>query len=103
MAYLPSDLDENSSLSPETMSGGEKQMIALLRALHANKGLLLLDEPFAALSKEMSEKYTELLLQQKDLTILMITHDKRVNYLEQFQQIWQVERQNIKIIVDEKN
>ncbi len=85
------------------MSGGEKQMIALLRALHANKGLLLLDEPFAALSQEMSEKYTDLLLQQKELAVLMITHDKRANYLEQFQQIWQVERQNIKIIVDEKN
>jgi len=103
LAYLPVDFDENSYLSPETMSGGEKQMIALLRALHANKGLLLLDEPFAALSKEMSEKYTDLLLQEKELTVLMITHDKRVNYLEQFQQIWQVEHQNIKIIVDEKN
>ncbi len=51
----------------------------------------------------MSEKYTDLLLQEKELTVLMITHDKRVNYLEQFQQIWQEDHQNIKIIVDEKN
>tara|TARA_B100000614_G_scaffold255250_1_gene271939 strand:+ start:119 stop:769 length:651 start_codon:yes stop_codon:yes gene_type:complete len=63
---------------PHEISGGEQQRVALARSLAPNPKLLMLDEPFSALDKdlkdilyeEISEVFTE-----KGLTILLVTHD----------------------------
>ena len=60
------------------LSNGEKQRLALLRALVADPEMLILDEPTAALDDETKER-VEALLQQRledGLTLLLITHDK---------------------------
>lgn len=60
------------------LSGGEKQRVALIRALAAGSTHLVLDEPFSALHQGLRREmwFTFKELQHRyGLTILMVTHD----------------------------
>lgn len=62
----------------EELSGGEKQRLAIARALVTNPSLILLDEPFSHLDHPNKEYFKELLLdikQNTQLSILMVTHN----------------------------
>jgi len=57
------------------LSGGQKQIVALLRALYSKPQLLLLDEATAALDPKTENFILELLIKLKaDMGILLITH-----------------------------
>lgn len=60
------------------LSGGEQQMVAVARALAQEAGLLLLDEPAAALDlKHRAQLLSTLqrLREERELTVLVVTHD----------------------------
>lgn len=65
------------------LSGGQKQMIAIARALYHKPQLLILDEATAAMDRE-SEKFVLNLLMQlkKEMAIIFITH--RLHVLKSF-------------------
>jgi simple sugar transport system ATP-binding protein len=59
------------------LSGGERQSIAIGRAVHFGVKLLILDEPTSALSVAESRKVLEYTLNAKErgLSVIFITHN----------------------------
>ncbi len=66
---------------PETISGGEAQRAALVRALVNSPSILLADEPTGSLDARNSEIMGELLLEMNreyGITLLLATHSERL-------------------------
>ena len=64
--------------SPSTLSGGERQKVALARALVTEPKVLLLDEPLSALDPETRERMQGELREihhRIGLTVIHVTHD----------------------------
>ncbi len=59
------------------LSGGERQSVAIGRAIHFGARLLVLDEPTAALSIKESHKVLDYVLEAKErgLSVIFITHN----------------------------
>lgn len=56
------------------LSGGECQKLGLSRVLHGKFGMMILDEPSAALDPVSEYKLAQTILSLKDVTIIMISH-----------------------------
>jgi iron complex transport system ATP-binding protein len=59
----------------DTLSGGEKQRVALAMILAQNTPIALLDEPGAHLDLKHQAAFLELLKRQEKKTFLVILHD----------------------------
>jgi peptide/nickel transport system ATP-binding protein len=63
---------------PASLGGGEKQMLAIARAIATNPSMIVLDEPTSSLDVSVQAKIINMLLRiqkQKNLSYLFITHD----------------------------
>ena len=59
------------------LSGGQRQILALMMKLQGNPGLLLLDEPTAALDEENAGLVFDF-LKGLPLTVLAVCHDEEL-------------------------
>jgi putative ABC transport system ATP-binding protein len=66
---------------PSQLSGGQRQRVAVARALAGDPGLILADEPTAALDKVSGQEVVHLLrdlAKRRAVPILLVTHDPRI-------------------------
>lgn len=72
------ELLDSKALYPDALSGGMKSRASLARALAFNGDLLLLDEPFAALDRDLCLRLGDRLKQaikSRGITAILVTHN----------------------------
>lgn len=79
LSYL--QLSDRLKHKPSELSGGEKQRVAVARALINDPKIILADEPSGSLDTHNKEELHKLLFDLRDkfgLTIVIVTHDKEL-------------------------
>lgn len=74
-------LSDRMSHKPNELSGGEKQRVAVARAMMMEPDVILADEPSGSLDETNKKELHKLLLQLRDKynqTIIIVTHDKEL-------------------------
>lgn len=71
------NLSSKANKYPNQLSGGEKQMVAIVRALAMNPKVMLFDEPTSALDPEMVGEVLNLMkdLANNGMTMVIVTHE----------------------------
>ncbi|MCB4822368.1 ATP-binding cassette domain-containing protein [Roseicella aerolata] len=74
-------LGDRGGSRPDQLSGGQRQRVAVARALAGDPGLILADEPTAALDRQSGGEVVRLLrdlARRRGVPILLVTHDPRI-------------------------
>lgn len=74
-------LSDRMSHKPNELSGGEKQRVAVARAMMMSPDVILADEPSGSLDETNKKELHKLLLELRDKynqTIIIVTHDKEL-------------------------
>lgn len=75
-------LSDRASHKPSEMSGGEKQRVAVARALINNPSIILADEPSGSLDSRNKEELHQLFFDLRDKygqTFVIVTHDESLS------------------------
>ncbi len=73
---LADTLHEKGSLDEKSISGGETRRLNLARNLDLSKSVIILDEPFKNVEREIYKKIEHNLMQITDKIIIAVTHEK---------------------------
>lgn len=74
-------LEDRASHKPNELSGGEKQRVAVARALVNNPAVILADEPSGSLDTQNKKELHELFFHLRDTygqTFVIVTHDEEL-------------------------
>jgi ABC-type bacteriocin/lantibiotic exporter with double-glycine peptidase domain len=94
----PDGLNTKIGVDGISLSGGQKQLISLARALYKNSDVLILDEPTSALDTVKLGLFRELILTlKKTKTIFFVTHNKDYFY-DSFDQLIEIKSGKINIL-----
>lgn len=87
---MPNSLDTIVGNNEKILSGGQKQIISIARALYKDSDLLIFDEADSSIDKNLRDILKNLLLELKGKkTILFVTHNESF-FKECFDQIYQI-------------
>ena len=77
------NLGEKTSLHPMSLSGGEKQRVAIASAIASSKEIIIFDEPTSGLDYENMKEVAKQINRLRDIgkTVLLISHDPELIYL----------------------
>ena len=77
---LNTDVGENG----RKLSGGQRQRIAVARALIHNRKILIMDEGTSALDKENAKIIEKSLLEEPDITLILVSHHLEKNEMKKY-------------------
>lgn len=80
-------LDYQVGENGSRLSGGQKQRIAIARALVQNRPILVLDEATSALDKTTAAEIENSILENKNITVLTITHNMNRDILRKYDEV----------------
>lgn len=72
-------LEDHMQHYPHELSGGQKKLAAIMRAVAVEPRVLLLDEPFNGLDNNLHDEIRQFILKlqkERNLTVILITHSK---------------------------
>lgn len=90
-------IDSSVGSNGDKLSGGQRQLVFILRSIIQNKKIFVLDEPTSSLDENHKNMLFRLLNTQNDKTIIVITHDKEI--LHFFDTILLLEHNKIKRVI----
>lgn len=71
----------------DNLSSGERQRILLARGLSRNADVYIFDEPTNFLDNETKKIVNELIFSLKDKTVIVISHDREIEYINRFDNV----------------
>jgi ABC-type multidrug transport system fused ATPase/permease subunit len=81
IANLDKGLDTIVGREGKGVSGGQRQLLAIMRAVIQDRSIILLDEPTSSLDKRHRELLMELIKRMKHKTVIIVTHDHSLDSL----------------------
>lgn len=95
---LPKGLETMILENGKNLSGGQSQRIALARALIRNRGMIVIDEGTSGVDTETAEEIMNSLVNNPELTVVLITHDIGSTYFSAIDKKYSVENGSVKLM-----
>jgi ABC-type multidrug transport system fused ATPase/permease subunit len=73
---LKDGLETDVGVEGNNLSGGQRQLVHIIRAIAKNNKIIILDEPTSAIDKENTINVINIFKELKNRTLILITHDE---------------------------